>query len=132
MTSNPLTIESDSTIFEAAEAMAGADIGPVPVISASGKLKGILTDRDIVVRVIAQKKDATKCRVGDVCSEQVVALPPDATVQQAVDTMRERALRRIPVVENERVVGIVSLGDLAQIQDPKSALADISAAPPND
>jgi CBS domain-containing protein len=131
MTPNPLTLETSATIFQAAEAMAGAEVGPIPVISREGQLKGMLTDRDIVVRVIAQHKDPDSCRVEDACSGDVATLPPDATTEEAVALMRERDVRRIPVVENDRVVGIVSLGDLAQQQDRKSALADISAAPPN-
>lgn len=131
MTPDPLTLESQSTVKDAATAMAGADIGAVVVIADGGQVQGIVTDRDLVVRALAEGKDPTKTSLRDVCSGEITTLPPEASVEDAVKVMRERALRRVPVVEGGKTVGIVSLGDLAMERDPKSALADISAAPGN-
>lgn len=134
MTANPLTIRGDSTVADAAMAMASADVGPIPVVTTEGEVYGMITDRDITVRVVAQHKDPETCTVSEVCSSEVVSCPPDATVEQAAQLMRERALRRVPVVENKRVIGIVSLGDLA-LEGNKQVdeiLTDISAAPPNE
>jgi CBS domain-containing protein len=70
-------------------------------------------------------------KLGDICSRELTVLSPTDAVETAVELMREKAIRRLPVVENGTAIGIVSLGDLALAQDPRSALSDISAAPPN-
>ena len=116
---------------EAAETMRAHDIGNVVVVDDNGKLSGILTDRDIVVRVVAEGRDPRATRVGDIASRELTAVSPDDPVDRAVQLMRDRAIRRLPAVEKDKVVGIVSIGDLALDRDPDSALADISAAPPN-
>ena len=97
-----------------------------------GKLCGLLTDRDIVVRAVAEGRDPSKTQVGEVASTDVATLAPDQDVGEAIRLMREKHVRRLPVVEGGRPVGIVSLGDLAVERDPDSVLADISAAPPNE
>lgn len=132
MTAKPLVIETSSTVADAAKAMKGAEVGPVPVVSSDGTLCGIVTDRDIVLRVVAEGLDPSATQVGTIASQRVFTLSPDDSVDAAVKLMREQAIRRLPIVEKEKLVGIVALGDLAQQQDPKSVLADISAAPPND
>jgi CBS domain-containing protein len=129
MRPNPVTCGPDSEVREAAQLMRDQAIGDVVVVDDNG-VRGIVTDRDLVIRGLAAGYDAT-ARVGDVCSEQLVTLESQADVGQAVETMRTQALRRIPVVDGNQLVGIVSIGDLAMSEDPKSALADISAAPPN-
>ncbi len=131
MTPNPLTVSMDTPLVDAAKAMRERDIGDVIVTDGSSQVCGIVTDRDIVVRAIAAGRDPTATTVGDICSADLVTLSPDADVQQAVTLMRERALRRLPVVENGQAVGIVSIGDLAMERDSNSALADISPAPGN-
>jgi CBS domain-containing protein len=131
MTPDPLTIEEGDNVADAAKAMAGADVGPIPVIDAHGSLSGLLTDRDIAVRVVAADLDPKTTRVGQVASKNLVTLSGDASVDEAVAVMRENALRRVPVVEDSRLIGIVSLGDLARDLDPNSALADISKASAN-
>jgi len=130
MTPNPLTVKAGTTIFEAAQQMRDQGIGDV-IVTDGGKVCGIVTDRDIVVRAIADGREPTTTKVGDICSRDLVTLAPTADVTEAVTLMRERALRRLPVVENGKPVGIVSIGDLAIERDEDSALADISAAPPN-
>jgi len=131
MTPNPLTIEATDTVADAAKAMAGADIGPVPVIDDHGALCGLITDRDIAVRVVAQDLDPKKTQVKQVASTDLVTLTQNDSADDAVKVMREHGLRRVPVVEDSRIVGIVSLGDLAQSLDPNSALGDISRKQPN-
>lgn len=131
MTTNPQTLPESTTVREAAETMRANDIGDVVVVDDDGKLSGILTDRDTVVRVVAEGRDPGATRIGDIASRELTAVSPDDPVERAVQLMRERAIRRLPVVERNKVVGIVSIGDLALDRDPDSALADISAAPPN-
>jgi len=130
MARSPRTVERHDMMSDAARVMAADDVGAVVVVE-GGKLCGILTDRDIVTRAIAQGLSPSTTRVDEIYSADVMTLPPDATVDDAVQVMRESSIRRIPVVDGEQPVGIVSLGDLALARDPDSALADISAAPPN-
>jgi len=131
MTPNPQVLPESTTGREAAEAMRANDIGDVIMTDDNGKVAGILTDRDLVVRVIAEGRDPRATRIGDIASRNLASVAPDDAVGRAVQIMREKAVRRLPVVEKGKVVGIVSLGDLARDRDPDSALADISAAPPN-
>jgi len=131
MTTNPQTLPESTIVREAAETMRANDIGDVIVNDDNGQLTGILTDRDIVVRVVAEGRDPRATRIGDIASRELTAVSPDDPLDRAVQLMRERAIRRLPVVEQGKPVGIVSIGDLALYRDPDSALADISAAPPN-
>jgi signal-transduction protein with cAMP-binding, CBS, and nucleotidyltransferase domain len=129
MTRNPVTVEASDPVRDAARRMREADTGAVIVLQ-NGQVAGLVTDRDITVRIVADGKPADTA-VREACSSDVATVPPDASIQQAVQLMRSKAVRRLPVVENGRPVGMVSLGDLALENDPNSALADISAAPPN-
>lgn len=110
--------------------MRDADIGNVVVLDGQ-QTCGILTDRDVVVRAIAEGHDPAVTSLRGICSRNLTALSPRDSVADAVRLMRQKAIRRLPVVENHRAVGIVSIGDLALEKDPQSALGDISAAPPN-
>ncbi len=131
MSQNPVCLDEGASVLEAARAMRDQHIGNV-IVTRSGRVFGILTDRDIVVRCLAQDKDMRQCTCGDVCSStDIVTISRDARIEQAVRLMRERAVRRLVVVEGEKPVGIVSLGDLARKQDRSSALGEISAAAPN-
>jgi CBS domain-containing protein len=133
MTAAPLAVSSDAPVAEAARLMADSDIGDVLILEAgTGRMEGILTDRDIAVRVAAEAKDPGTTKAGDVCTVTVTSIEPTTSVDEAVRTMRREDVRRLPVVEGGRPIGIVSLGDLAVALDPESALADISAAPPSD
>lgn len=129
MTADPRVLPVSATVKEAADVMRDDDIGDVVVVTKAGKLFGIITDRDIAVRVIADGKDPEKVTLEEVASKDVTTLSPDATVKLAVKTMRDQAIRRIPIVQDGKPVGIVSLGDLAIERDPESVLADISSAP---
>jgi CBS domain-containing protein len=131
MTPDPHTLPEHTLVRMAADTMRANDIGDVIVSDDNGQITGILTDRDIVVRVVAEGRDPSVTRVGDIASRELTAVGPDDPVDRAVQLMRERAIRRLPVVDRGKPVGIVSIGDLALDRDPDSALADISAAPPN-
>lgn len=130
MTRDPVTIEGSETVTELARRMRTADSGAIVVLR-DGSVAGIATDRDIAVRAVAEGKDPNATRVADICSPDVETIGPDAGVEQVVQTMRSRHVRRVPVVENGHAVGIVSIGDLAMERDQRSALADISAAAGN-
>lgn len=131
MSTNPVSVESTDNLATAAKAMRDNDIGDVMVAKPDGSLCGIVTDRDIVVRGIAEGLDPTSTTVDDVCHHKLVTVGPDDPVAAAVKAMEENAIRRLPVVDKGSLVGIVSIGDLAVERDPDSALAEISAAPPN-
>jgi CBS domain-containing protein len=130
MTREPRTVNASDTIADAARVMNEADIGDVIVVD-NGEVKGIVTDRDIVVRGVAEGRDAQSTSVADVCSSGAETIEPGASVDEALKRMREADIRRLPVVEGGRPVGIVSLGDLAVEREPDSKVADISAASPD-
>jgi CBS domain-containing protein len=130
MTTHVVTLPASASIMDAARTMKDNDIGNIVVMD-GGRLCGILTDRDIVVRGIAEGSDPNKLTVDDICSDDVASVSPTDEVAAAIRLMREKAIRRLPVVDDGRPVGIVSLGDLAQTRDPSSALGEISAAQPN-
>lgn len=130
MTPNPIVLPASSTLTEAARQMRDADIGDV-LVEDGGRLCGVVTDRDLVVRGIAEGADPDTAKLGEVCSKDLVSVGPDDSTEVAVRLMREHAIRRIPVIDDGRAVGMVSIGDLAIDLDATSALADISAAPGN-
>ncbi|MBP2336751.1 CBS domain-containing protein [Saccharothrix coeruleofusca] len=130
MTPNPVTLAPDTPVRQAARAMRDQGIGDVLVVDGD-QVRGIVTDRDIVVRGLADRDDLSDCRVGDVCSDRLVTATPDEDVDTAVTRMRENAVRRIAVVEGGKPVGVLSLGDAAIDKDSLSGLADISAARSN-
>lgn len=130
MTENLVTLPRTAPLADAARQMKAADIGDVIVMS-NGDMCGVVTDRDIVVRAIAEDKDPQSTTLEEICSHEVVTVTPDDSVEQAAQLMRERAVRRLPVVEGGKPIGIVSIGDLAIERDETSPLADISAAEGN-
>jgi CBS domain-containing protein len=131
MTPNPVTMPGTASVHEAARAMRDQDIGDVVVIEHQ-QVCGIVTDRDIVVRTVAEAQNPANITLGDICSHSLLTVRPTDSVEHAVRLMRTHAIRRLPVVDGGKAVGIVSLGDLAVERDPDSALGEISAAPPND
>src|SRR5262245_59676296 len=130
MTPNPVTLSAASTLVDAAIAMRDFNVGAVVVLD-NGHICGIATDRDIVVRAIANGNYPATTRLGEICSRELTTVAPSDTVAEAVRLMSDKAIRRLPVVENGQPVGIVSLADLASEQEPLSPLADISNAPPS-
>ncbi|PYN76249.1 MAG: CBS domain-containing protein [Candidatus Rokuibacteriota bacterium] len=130
MTPDPITMPASASLFDAAQKMRAAGIGDVVVLEGE-EVCGIVTDRDIVVRGIADGRDPRSTALADVCSRELTTVSPDDEVRTAVRLMRENAIRRLPVMKKGRPVGILTLGDLAMEQERDSALADVSAAPPN-
>ena len=128
MTQHPRTLPTSSTLSDAAREMHDRDIGSV-IVTENGSICGIVTDRDIVVRGIAQGMNPIDTPLSRVCSRELATLSPEQELDDAVNLMRERGIRRLPVEEDGRPVGIVSLGDLALERDQRSVLGQISAQP---
>lgn len=122
-------VRSDDSIERAAQLMKQYNCGSIPVCT-QDKIIGIVTDRDIAVRSVASGDDVTSTRVGDVMTESVVFASPDLDVTDAAKLMSDRQIRRLPVVESNRLVGIVALGDVSRrptCQDSaEDALSNIS------
>jgi CBS domain-containing protein len=131
MTRQVHTVRGEATLLDVARMMRDKRIGDVLVTNRDGTLRGIVTDRDIVVRADAASKPLDKTQVGEICTDELVKLAPTSTIEDAVKLMRQHAIRRVPVVHDGQAVGIVSIGDLARYKDPDSALAQISSAAPN-
>ncbi len=129
MTPAPTDVDATDTIEAAARAMASEDVGAL-IVRSESRIVGILTDRYIVVRGLAEGR-GLDAMVGEVASDQIVTVGPGDPVATAVEVMRDAAVRRVPVMDGDTAVGIVSIGDLAVERDPSSALADISEEPPN-
>jgi CBS domain-containing protein len=133
MTGSPLTLPPDASVAQAARVMLDRGTGDVIVTDGHGGLSGILTDRDIVTRVIAVERNPALTPLRDVLSANPVAVHPDDDADIASSLMRHHAVRRLPVTDDDgTVVGIVSLGDLAVGGDAGAILAAISAAAPSD
>ncbi|MGW1987908.1 CBS domain-containing protein [Streptomyces collinus] len=130
MTSHLVTVEPQASVTAVARKMRDEDIGVVLVVE-DDELRGLVSDRDLVVRALAEGGDPQQTTVASACSGDVITVTPDEDLDHAVELMREHAIRRLPVVEEGHPVGIISLGDLAIERDEKSALGDISAANPN-
>ena len=130
MTPNPVTLPETAPALEAARKMRDAGIGNVVMLS-HNVVSGIVTDRDIVVRCIAEGRDPRSTPLSEIASRDLTTMAPGDTVSTAVRLMRERSIRRVLVVKDGRPVGIVTMGDLAVQRDPESALAEVSAARPN-
>jgi signal-transduction protein with cAMP-binding, CBS, and nucleotidyltransferase domain len=129
MTPEPIGVYYDQTIADAARVMRDAGVGAVLVVN-QGELAGVVTDRDLVVRAVAESvpPDAP---IGPLCSRELIGVNADADTDEAVLLMRQHALRRLPVIDDGQVAGMVSLGDLAIAHDERSALAHVSKAAPN-
>ena len=113
MTQNPEAIRSDDMVVKAAEVMRNIDVGVVPVFEGD-KAVGILTDRDIVVRLVAENKDPESTKAAEIMSQDVVSCSDDTDAREAAGMMEEKKLRRLLVKnDQDKVVGVVSLGDLA-------------------
>ena len=130
MTRDVISLQVDVTLEEAARMMREQDIGDV-VVAEDDRLVGLVTDRDIVVRAVAEGMDPTTSTLGSVTSRDLIAVQPDDTAQSAALLMREQAVRRVLVVDEQGLCGILSIGDLATEIDPDSVLGGISGAAPN-
>jgi CBS domain-containing protein len=134
MTANPECVSERDTLIDAARIMRDSDTGVVPVLDGK-KVIGLITDRDIVVRAIADGKDLNNVRVNEVMTKQVRSVKEDSSVDEVLNLMSSAEIRRVPVVNNsDELVGIVSIGDLARTnRDGKigQTVEKISEAPPN-
>jgi CBS domain-containing protein len=130
MTSDPITVAAGDSVVVAARRMKEAAVGSMIVMDGD-RIHGIVTDRDIAIRVVAEGSDPAQTRVQEITSDNPVTLEPESSVDDAIRVMSDRAIRRLPVVEDGRPVGIVSLGDLAIDRDPGSVLGEISSAAPD-
>lgn len=130
MTSEGLaTAALDTTLTEIATRMRDENIGAVPIVDEDDRLVGIITDRDVVVRCIAAGQNPEDCTAEEILSEELHTIHPEAAIEEAADLMANRQIRRLPVVEDEIIVGMISLGDIAvksDEDDASEALEDIS------
>lgn len=121
MTPNPTTVREDSPIVEAAQRMRDEDVGSLPVVKDDGRCVGMVTDRDIALRVVAEGKDPRQTKVSAAMTARFFSCHADDDVSRVEHVMKDRQVRRVPVVDhNEALVGIVSLGDLATGNAPKT------------
>ena len=131
MTENPIHITPETPVDVAARMMTQYNVGMLPVCGPEGTLHGILTDRDMVTRCLASGRNAAKLRAGDIMTTRIVAGNPAMDAAVAAHLMGREQVRRLPVLENGRLRGMVSLGDLASCEetcmDATDALADISS-----
>ncbi|HEU4448510.1 MAG TPA: CBS domain-containing protein [Gaiellaceae bacterium] len=128
MTSGPKTVTRETSVVDAARLMGSEDVGPLPVVEGE-ELVGIVTDRDLVLRVLAEGRDPAATVVGDVCSQSPVTVSPDADLSQALRLLAQHQVRRLPVAEGKRVVGIVAQADIARElpnEDVGEVVEDIS------
>lgn len=129
MTGRPETTRASATILEVAKRLAIEDIGAIPVCTQDNQLEGILTDRDIVVKVVAKGLDPSTVTVGEIETERPVTVSPDESLENAMRIMADYRIRRLPVVEGRTLVGVVSQADLARELPPDKAgkmVAEIS------
>lgn len=119
MTRDPAILQPESTVAEAAVVMKREDCGSLPVVKA-GKLVGIVTDRDIVLRAVAAKKDPAQLSVSEIMSNDPVIVTSETTADDATKLMSEKQVRRLPVVDDGRLVGILAIGQLARHESAKA------------
>jgi CBS domain-containing protein len=121
MTPNPRTIQRDESVIEAAKIMEEADVGSIPVVDADQILLGMVTDRDIALRVVATGRDPQTTTVGEIATNNVSPAYPDEPLEEALDQMAYRQVRRLPVIEDDRVVGILAQADMVHELKDKQA-----------
>ncbi len=120
MAKEPLSVRTDATIQEAAAGMRDAGVGALPVVDKGDKLAGIVTDRDFAVRAVAEGLEA-ETPVERVMTRQLIVVEPSDELEDALSLMRERQVRRLPVVEGDRLVGIVAQADIAALTEAREA-----------
>jgi CBS domain-containing protein len=124
MTEAPKTLGPDRTVADAAGLMAQYDVGAIPLADEGGALVGLVTDRDLVVRALAKQSEPAGVRLGDIATTKLVTISPDRNVAEARELMSEHRIRRLPVVKEDRLVGIVALGDVAVTDASKRAIGE--------
>jgi len=118
MTPNPMSVRSDEMVVEAARRMLSEDVGSLPVIDGD-ELCGMVTDRDLVLQVVAKDLDPHKVHVSDICSEQPVTARADEPLDDALQRMAAQQVRRLPVVADGKLVGILAQADVARAERPE-------------
>ena len=132
MTGDAQCIGENETVLDAAKKLAEHDVGAMPICGEDDRLKGMLTDRDIVVEVLAKGKDPAETKAGELGGEEVITIGADDSVDEALSTMKEHKVRRLPVIDGHDLIGVVSQGDLAKNVDEEKVgdlVEAISAAP---
>jgi CBS domain-containing protein len=132
MTADAECVGENDSILDAARKLADLDVGAMPICGEDNRLKGMLTDRDIVVKVLAQGKDPSSTRVGELGEGKPVTIGADDSIEEALHTMAEHHVRRLPVIDGHSLVGIVSQADIARNLDEEKTgelVEAISAAP---
>jgi CBS domain-containing protein len=132
MTPGAECVGENDTVIDAAKRLAELDVGAMPICGEDNRLKGMLTDRDIVVRVLAEGKDPSSTTAGDLAQGKPVTIGADDSVDEALRTMKEYKVRRLPVIDGHDLVGIVSQADVATNVDEDKVgelVEAISAAP---
>jgi CBS domain-containing protein len=129
MTPDPVCVRSSDSVLDAARRMAELGVGSLPICGEDNKLKGLITDRDIVVKVIAAANDPRAVHVGELAQGEAVTVGADDSAEEMLATMRRHQIRRLPVIDGQQVIGIVALADVARaLSDPPvGALVDALA-----
>ena len=130
MSTPAIRIHPEENVMVAARTMERYNIGAMPVCGSDGRLKGMITDRDIVTRCLAAGRSVTATTVGDIMTANITAVRPDLDAAAAAAIMGSRQIRRLPVMENGKLLGMVSLGDLSQKEESgivADALTEISS-----
>jgi CBS domain-containing protein len=125
MSSSPLTASEDASLLDVARRMRDADVGAIPIVDKSERLVGVLTDRDIVLRGIAEGRNPERTHVRDILTRSIVTVDANATLEKATELMRRHQVRRLPVIDQARLVGMISLADIAIRHPEKPAVADV-------
>jgi len=128
MTTRIVSVEPNSSVKDAALLMNRNNIGAVPVVEGTS-VRGMLTDRDIVMRCVAENRDAGVCKVADICSQGAVSVKSDQNIADAMNLMSTEQVRRLPVVDNGKLVGMLSIADVAREKsgmELAEAISDIS------
>jgi CBS domain-containing protein len=119
MTEGADYLHTDASVAEVAQRLAEDSVGAVPVCDADGRLRGLVTDRDVVVEVVAPGKDPQQTSVGDLVGDEAVTIGADDSVEEAIGTMKRHKVRRLPVIDGDEPVGIISQADLARACPPE-------------
>ena len=134
MTPDAQCVGENETVLDAARKLADLGVGAMPICGEDNRLKGMLTDRDIVVKVLAKGKDPASTRAGELGEGKPVTIGADDSLQETLRTMAQYKVRRLPVIDGHELVGIVSLADLARELEDDAAKGDliqaISEGPP--
>lgn len=126
MTKNPKTCAPTDIVEQAAQLMKSEDVGPIPIVGDNGKLEGIITDRDIVLKVVAEGRDPKTTKLSEVMTTDLISCTLDGDVEEMLDLMEDNQVRRIPVVDaSGRLVGIVSQADIATRLDEPDKTAEL-------